>query len=100
MNQSEPLTKENKLFHFIWPVFVIVVFFSIILGLYQFSQSIIRIEAPEQDLGKKVIISLPEGNIVYTYEKYLVEEDGKLFYKGERNTINLTGGDVVYENWE
>ena len=63
-------------------------------------KSLIKIEAPKQVLGEKVIITLPEGKKVYTYENLIIEEEGKLFYKGESNTLNLTGGQIVYENWE
>jgi len=28
------------------------------------------------------------------------EKDGKTYYKGERNTIDLTGGAVTYEEWK
>jgi hypothetical protein len=100
MNQSEPIIKGNKSFSFLWPLFVLFAFIAIMVGLFQYSQSLIRVDAPEPDLGEKVIITLSGGNIVYTYENFLIEEDGKLFYKGERNKIDLTGGKVVYENWE
>jgi len=52
------------------------------------------------ELGDKVIVTMPNGKKVYTYKNLLVEENGKLLYKGERNTIDLTGGVVVYENWK
>lgn len=62
--------------------------------------STIKIEAPEKDLGPKVVIHLPSGQKVYTYENLIFEKDGKTYYKGERNTIDLTGGTVDYENWK
>ncbi|WP_445488652.1 hypothetical protein [Niallia sp. 03133] len=67
----------------------------LIIGHY-FNQT----TAAKEDLGAKVVITLPNGKKVYTYENLLVEEDGKLLYKGERNTIDLTGGVVVYEDWK
>lgn len=69
-------------------------------GFYYYAKSQIVIEAPVENLGEKVIIQLPTGRSIYTYENLIVEEDGKLLYKGERNTLDLTGGNVVYETWE
>ncbi|MCM3706588.1 MULTISPECIES: hypothetical protein [Cytobacillus] len=69
-------------------------------ALYFYSQSLIIIEAPKKDLGEKIIIQLPSGKSVFTYENLIVEEEGKLFYKGERNTLDLTGGKIVYEDWK
>jgi len=100
MSQSEFSTEEKKSFTFLWPLFVFIALLSILLGLFQYSQTLIRINAPVPDLGEKVVITLPGGKVVYTYENFLIEEDGKLFYKGERNTIELTGGNVVYDNWQ
>ncbi|MFP7296488.1 hypothetical protein [Neobacillus niacini] len=63
-------------------------------------QSTIKIESPEENLGSQVVIRLPDGKEVFTYENYIIEKDGKTYYKGERNTIDLTGGTVTYEDWE
>ncbi|QED47293.1 hypothetical protein [Cytobacillus dafuensis] len=63
-------------------------------------KSIIKIEAPQKDLGQKVIIQLPSGNHIYTYENLIVKENGRLYYKGERNTLDLTGGIILYEEWD
>jgi len=83
-----------------WSLYFIIAFIALIISLYFYSKSLIRIEAPRQVLGEKVIITLPEGKKFFTYENLVVEEEGKLLYKGERNTIDLTGGQIVYENWE
>lgn len=91
---------SEKVKHFpIWPLYVIAALSVIFLSFYFYSQSLIRVDAPEPDLGEKVIIALPDGNRVYTYESFIIEENGKLLYKGERNTIDFTGGTVKYENW-
>ncbi|HJV32192.1 MAG TPA: hypothetical protein VJ558_08335 [Bacillales bacterium] len=85
------------------PLFFILSCLILTAGIYVFInkwQNTIRIDAPETDLGKKVVIHLPNGQEVYTYEKLIVKKDGKTFYKGERNTIDLTGGTVAYENWK
>ncbi len=63
-------------------------------------QTTIRIDAPEEKLGDKVVIQLPNGQEVYTYENLIVEKNGKMYYKGEQNTMDLTGGTVRYENWQ
>ena len=65
-----------------------------------YSKSLIKIKSPKPVLGEKVIITLPEGKTVYTYENLIIEEEGKLLYKGEINTIDLTGGQIAYKNWE
>lgn len=62
--------------------------------------STIKIEAPAEILGDKVVIQLPNGQKVYTYDNFIIEKNGKTFYKGERNTIDLTGGTVAYEEWK
>ncbi|MBT2690389.1 hypothetical protein J7I93_19740 [Bacillus sp. ISL-47] len=73
---------------------------ALFTALYFYSQSLITIEAPKKDLGQKIVIQLPSGKSVFTYENLIVKEEGKLFYKGERNTLDLTGGIIVYEEWE
>jgi hypothetical protein len=67
---------------------------------WYYYQSTIKIESPEENLGSQVVIHLPDGKEVFTYENYIFEKDGRTYYKGERNTIDLTGGTVTYENWE
>ncbi|GHH96794.1 hypothetical protein [Neobacillus kokaensis] len=71
-----------------------------VFGFLQYYQNTIKIEAPTEKLGKKVVIDLPNGQKVYTYDHLIIEKNGKMYYKGERNTIDLTGGTVVYENWK
>jgi len=73
---------------------------GMMVGFSRYAQSTIKIEAPQVDNGKKVVVVLPNGKKVFTFEKLLVEENGKLYYKGERNTIDLTGGKVEYKDWE
>ncbi|MFT8323250.1 MAG: hypothetical protein ABF649_20495, partial [Bacillus sp. (in: firmicutes)] len=78
---------------------IIVVFISIYIGIgHYFSHT--HTSTASRDLGEKVVITLPSGKKVYTFENLLVKENGKLLYKGERNTIDLTGGVVVYEDWK
>ncbi|MCM3566908.1 hypothetical protein [Neobacillus mesonae] len=69
-----------------------------ILGYYY--QNSIKIDAPSEELGEKVVIDLPNGHKVYTYENLIVEKDGKMYYKGDLNTMDLTGGTISYENWK
>ena len=85
------------------PLFFILACIIVSVGFFVFRyyyESSIRIEAPVVELGPKVVIHLPNGQKVYTYENLIFEKDGKTYYKGERNIINLTGGKVTYENWK
>jgi hypothetical protein len=91
--------EEDKRGFPIWIFYVISTLIAILLSFYFYSQSLIRVESPEQKLGEKVIISLPDGGRILTYENFIVEEKGKLYYKGERNKIDFSGGIVIYENW-
>jgi hypothetical protein len=81
------------------PFLILLTAAAAILLLY-YSKSLIKIEAPKKDLGQKVVIELPTGENIYTYEKLLSKEDGKLYYKGERSEIDLTGGRILYEDWD
>jgi len=83
-----------------WSLYFIIAVITLLLSTYFYSKSLIKIKAPKQVLGEKVIITLPEGKTVYTFENLIIEEDGKLYYKGESNTLDLTGGQIVYENWK
>lgn len=71
-----------------------------IFVFWHYYQSTIKIEAPSREQGEKVVISLPNGQKVYTYDHLLIEKNGKMYYKGDRNTIDLTGGTISYENWK
>ncbi|WP_208025328.1 hypothetical protein [Bacillus salipaludis] len=85
------------------PLFFVLACIILTVGFFVFRYfyfSTIRIEAPSEDLGRKVVIHLPNGQKVYTYENLIIEKDGKKYYKGERNTIDLTGGKVDYKNWK
>ncbi|NRG35198.1 hypothetical protein HRF63_25410 [Bacillus circulans] len=79
-----------------------ILLLTTIFGGYIFSDRYFASEPKTgtEEYGDKVVITLPNGKKVFTYENLIVEEDGKLLYKGERNTIDLSGGVVVYENWE
>jgi len=88
---------RKGLFFFIAACLFVTASFFVFRYYYQSS---IKIEAPHENLGEKVIIHMPNGQKVYTYDNFVIEKDGKTFYKGERNTIDLTGGTVVYEEWK
>jgi hypothetical protein len=103
MTRLELYHQKTKQFSWKGPFFFILIFILLTVGFYvgrHFYQSTIKIESPEENLGSKVVIHLPDGKAVFTYENYIIEKDGKTYYKGERNTIDLTGGTVTYENWE
>jgi hypothetical protein len=90
-------TSFKGLFFFIVMCLVVTASFFVFRHYYQ---NTIKIEAPIENPGPKVVINLPNGQKVYTYEKLIFEKDGKTYYKGERNTIDLTGGTVDYEEWK
>ena len=100
MSRVERLAKQRKPFYKMWSLYFIIAVITLLLSTYFYSKSLIKIKSPKQVLGEKVIITLPEGKTVYTFENLIIEEDGKLYYKGERNTLDLTGGQIVYENWK
>lgn len=100
MNRVERLAKQRKPFYKMWSLYFIIVVITLLLSTYLYSKSLIKIKSPKPVLGEKVIITLPEGKTVYTYENLIIEEEGKLLYKGESNTIDLTGGQISYKNWE
>ncbi|MGD6841717.1 hypothetical protein ACQCVH_04275 [Bacillus infantis] len=84
-----------------WKIFLLILMTAAaVLLIFYYSTSLIKIETPEKDLGQKVVIELPAGKNIYTYEKLLIKENGKLYYKGERNEIDLTGGRIIYEDWD
>jgi hypothetical protein len=99
MGQNQHVN-EMKPFYKIGSFYILLTLMAILIGLYFYSQALVKIETPKPDLGEKVIVTLPAGKTVYTYENLIVEEDGKLLYKGENSTIDLTGGVVVYQDWE
>ncbi|MEH7013391.1 hypothetical protein V7087_21700 [Neobacillus niacini] len=103
MTRFELYHQKPKQFSLKGPFFFILTFIILAVGFFVFRyyyQSTINIESPEENLGSQVVIHLPDGKEVFTYENYIFEKDGRTYYKGERNTIDLTGGTVTYENWE
>ncbi|MEH7111176.1 hypothetical protein V7124_02225 [Neobacillus niacini] len=103
MTRIELYHQKTKQFSWKRPFFFILTLIIVTAGFFLFKhyyQSTIKIEAPDENLGSKVVIHLPDGKEVFTYENYILEKDGRIYYKGERNTIDLTGGTVTYENWE
>ena len=100
MSRTDRFSIQRKPFYKMRSFYLLISVFVLILSLYYYSKSLIKIEAPEKVLGEKVIITLPAGKTVYTYENLIIEDDGKLLYKGENSTIDLTGGQIAYENWE
>lgn len=96
---------HNKPKQFSWKGLFLFLFSGVILtiGFFIFryyDQNSIKIEAPTENLGEKIVIELPNGQKVYTYENLIVKKEGNLYYKGERNTINLNGGTITYEQWD
>jgi len=99
------LYHQQKTKQFPWKglIFSIAVCLTLTAGFFVFryyDQSSIKIDAPSEQLGEKVVIHLPNGQKVYTYDNFVIKKNGKTYYKGERNTIDLTGGTVTYEDWK
>ncbi|MGG3563023.1 hypothetical protein ABES03_15630 [Neobacillus rhizosphaerae] len=96
---------NHKLKQFSWKGLFLFILIGIIFAagftvFHYYDQRTIKIEAPSENLGQKVVIELPNGQKVYTYDNLIYEKNGKTYYKGERNTIDLTGGTVAYEEWK
>jgi hypothetical protein len=95
---SKPKQSSFKgLFFFMLACMVVATSFFAVRHYYL---NTIKIEAPIENPGPKVVIHLPNGQKVYTYENLIFEKDGKTYYQGDRNTIDLTGGTVDYEEWK
>ncbi|MEH7275341.1 hypothetical protein [Neobacillus vireti] len=99
------LYHQKKSRQFTWkrPFFFILTCIILTVGFFVFRhyyQSTIKIESPEEDVGSQVVIHLPDGKELFTYKNYIYEKDGRTFYKGDRNIIDVTGGKVIYEKWE
>ena len=88
--------KRKKPIYFICCCVLLLLF----IGGYFFTEYFFADKPNDQNLGDKVVITLPTGKKVFTYENLIVEENGKLLYKGDRNTLDLTGGVIVYEDWD
>jgi hypothetical protein len=102
MTRLELYHSNPKQNHWKGPLFFILSCMILAVGILYFYnnwQESIRIDA-KVELGKKIVVHMPNGQEINTYENLIVKKDGKTFYKGERNTIDLTGGTVAYENWK
>lgn len=99
MNVNKSMYEQTFRFFKTKLLILILLTAGLIVAIHFYLKSQIKIEAPEVDLGRKVIIQLPTGEEVQTYENLLVERDGKLYYDGEINTIDVTDGVVVIQDW-
>ena len=100
MSQFQSIMNKSKVLDKMGTLYMSVVLLFILIGFYFYSQSLIKVEAPEFDPGNKIIITLPDGKMIYTYENLIYEKNGKLIYKGENSTLNLTGGKVDNKKWQ
>lgn len=100
MNETDKLKELNFRF-FKTKIFILLILFGgLIVAIHYYLKSQIKIEAPEIDLGQKVIVQLPDGRELQTFENLLIEEDGKLYYEGELNTIDISDGIVIVQDWD
>jgi len=103
MNHANEIeTKKHGIGRKVTYIICTLFILSLVFGGYFFSEKYFANESSstQAELGAKVTITLPNGKKVFTYENLIVQEDGKLLYKGDRNTIDLTGGVMVYEDWK
>jgi hypothetical protein len=103
LTRLELYHNKQKTFSWKGPIFFIFICTVLITGFFavrEYLQSTIKIEEPAPEMGQKVVVHLPNGQNVYTYDNLIFKKNGKTYYKGERNTIDLTGGTVTYENWK
>lgn len=100
INENDEATVELKPFYRSWLMYFLLVAFGLFIGTNLYFKSQIKINAPEVDLGKKVVVILQNGQEMKTYENLLVEKEKKIYYKGEFNTIDVTEGIIVYKDWE
>ena len=77
MSRVERLANQRKPFYKMWSLYFIIAVITLLLSTYFYSKSLIKIKSPKQVLGEKVIITLPEGKTVYTFENLIIEEDRK-----------------------
>lgn len=82
----------------IYSIFSFMVVCLFVVHLYMEMNK--QIEAPKEDLGRKVIIELPKNKKIYTYENLITEENGEIYYEGKFNKIKATGGTITYEEWD
>ena len=106
-NEEQSLTDEEqessvelKPFYRSWLMYFLLLAFGLFIGTNLYFKSQITINAPEVDLGEKVVVILENGQEMKTYENLLVEKEKKIYYKGEFNTIDITKGIIVYKDWE
>lgn len=100
MSRSDRHINKKKPFYQVFSFFLAS---FVVIGLISFHiylKNTIKVETPKKELGKKVVVEMPNGKDIYTYENLIVSEDGKLIYKGERNTLDLTGGKIKYKQWK
>lgn len=101
MQNSRATKRKGKVFRKGILSFLVIVL--LLLAAYKVYHMVLpptKIEAPQPELGRQVIVHLPDGKEVYTYEFYIKRKKGRVYYKGERNKIDLTKGKIEYKDWE
>lgn len=91
---------EGKRFYLKTKIFLLTFLVAgLIIVINIYLKSLITIEAPDKDPGRKVVVQMENGKELQTYENLLIEKEGKMYYEGEYNTIEITGGTVVIQEW-
>lgn len=99
MNEIDKLEEQTFRFFKTKLLILLLLLAGLIVAIHFYLKSQIKIEAPEIDLGRKVVVKLPEGRELQTFENLLIEDNGKLYYEGEFNTIDISDGVVVIQDW-
>ncbi|NMD69195.1 hypothetical protein HHO41_02760 [Bacillus sp. DNRA2] len=99
MNEIDKLEEQTFRYFKTKILILLLLLAGLIVAIHFYLKSQIKIEAPEIDLGRKVVVKLPEGRELQTFENLLIEDNGKLYYEGEFNTIDISDGVVVIQDW-
>jgi exopolysaccharide biosynthesis protein len=77
-------------------VFSFVVLILLLLGIYTSIHSNYRpIIGSTEDLGKRITIKLSNGATMKTYEKYIIQKNGKMYYKSNLHEMDITGAKII-----
>lgn len=78
------------------PLWIIVSACFIVTWLYLKLPVSHHTQPATTNLGRTVIVYMPNGTKMYTYEKYIIQKDGKTYYKSEYYNMNITNARIEY----
>ncbi|MFJ8247384.1 hypothetical protein [Peribacillus asahii] len=50
----------------------------------------------KEDLGREIIVHLPNGNTMHTYEGYIIHDEDKVLYQSKYYEKDITGSEIEY----